>query len=160
MRYQGLLYRALNPVWARQPLSGKGAAWFGGRFNEVGRAALYTSLAPDTAIREANRVGLLQPTTLVCLRADVGPLLDGTDPAALAEHGATAQLLADPAWHDAMLGSRAVPTQDLAERLIAQSFAGLVMPSYARGAPAEARNLVLWAWAGQVTLVDDEGRLG
>lgn len=160
MRYEGLLYRALNPVWARQPLSGEGAARFGGRFNKVGRAALYTSLAPDTAIREANRVGLLQPTTLVCLRADVGPLLDGTDPAALAEHGATAQLLADPAWQDAMLSGRAVPTQDLAERLIAEGFAGLVVPSYARGAPTEARNLVLWAWVGQVTLVDDERRLG
>lgn len=160
MHYKGLLYRALNPVWARAPLSGEGAARFGGRFNRVGRPALYTALAPDTAIREANRAGLLQPTTLVCLRADVGPLLDGTDPAALADHGATAELLADAGWQDAMLTGRPVPTQDLADRLIAAGFAGLVVPSYARGAPADARNLVLWDWDGQVTLVDDEGRLG
>ena len=160
MHYQGLLYRALNPGWARTPLSGEGAARFGGRFNRMGRAALYTSLAPDVAIREANRVGVLQPTTLVALRADVGPLLDGTDATALAEHGACAEMLADPSWHDAMLAGRAVPTHELAERLIGAGFAGLVVPSYARGAPAEARNLVLWAWDGQVTLVDDEGRLG
>lgn len=160
MHYKGLLYRALNPVWARAPLSGEGAARFGGRFNRVGRPALYTALAPDTAIREANRAGLLQPTTLVCLRADVGPLLDGTDPAALADHGATAELLADAGWQDAMLTGRPVPTQDLADRLIAAGFAGLIVPSYARGAPADARNLVLWDWDGQVTLVDDEGRLG
>ena len=160
MHYQGLLYRALNPVWARTPLSGEGAARFGGRFNRVGRAALYTSLAPDTAIREANRVGLLQPTTLVCLRAVVGPLVDGTDAAALAEHGATAKLLADPAWQNAMLSGRVVAAHELAERLIGEGFAGLIVPSYARGASADARNLVLWAWEGQVTLVDDEGRLG
>jgi RES domain-containing protein len=159
MRYQGLLYRALNPVWARQPLAGEGAARFGGRFNRQGRPALYTSLAADVALREANRVGVLQPTTLVALRADVGPLLDGTDPAALAAHGATPDLLADPGGHDAMLTGRPVPTQDLAERLIAAGFAGLVVPSYTRGAPAGARNLVLWAWDGQVRLVDDEGRL-
>ena len=84
MRYEGLLYRALNPVHARAPLSGAGAARFGGRFNRVGRPALYTSLAPDTALREANQVGTLQPTALVAYTADVAPLLDSRDPAALA----------------------------------------------------------------------------
>ncbi|WP_347304610.1 RES domain-containing protein (plasmid) [Croceibacterium sp. TMG7-5b_MA50] len=159
MHYAGLLYRALNPVWARQPLSGEGAARFGGRFNRIGRAALYTSLAPDTTIREANRVGVLQPTVLVALRADIGPLLDGTDPAALAEHDATPQMLADPAWAEAMARGRPVPTQALAERLVAAGFAGMLVPSYARGAPADALNLVLWRWDGALTLVDDEGRL-
>lgn len=33
MRYVGLLYRALNPVHAREPLSGEGARRYGGRFN-------------------------------------------------------------------------------------------------------------------------------
>ena len=83
MHFTGLLYRAHNPVWSREPLSGEGAARFGGRFNRVGRAALYASLAPETALREANQVGTLQPTTLVAYQADIGPLLDGRDTAAL-----------------------------------------------------------------------------
>ncbi len=55
MHFTGLLYRAHNPVWSREPLSGEGAARFGGRFNRIGRIALYTSLAPETALREVNR---------------------------------------------------------------------------------------------------------
>jgi hypothetical protein len=31
MHFTGLLYRAHNPVWSRTPLSGEGAARFGGR---------------------------------------------------------------------------------------------------------------------------------
>ena len=52
MHYTGLLYRALNPVWARDPLSGAGAARYGGRFNRIGRPALYTAFDPATALRE------------------------------------------------------------------------------------------------------------
>ena len=52
-RYQGPLYRALNPVYARQPLSGRGARLYGGRFNPKGVPALYTAFDPATALREA-----------------------------------------------------------------------------------------------------------
>ena len=50
-RYTGPLYRALNPVYAREPLSGRGAELYGGRFNAKGTPALYTSLDPATALR-------------------------------------------------------------------------------------------------------------
>ena len=59
-------------------------------------------------------MGLLQPTTLVCLKADIGPLVDGTDAALLAGHGLTADHLADPAWQERMLRGQPVPTQELA----------------------------------------------
>ena len=160
MHFTGLLYRAHNPVWSRAPLSGEGAARFGGRFNRIGRPALYTSLAPETALREANHVGTLQPTTLVAYQADIGPLLDGRDTAALKPFGMTPGDLADPGWRDRMLGGKPVPTQDLVETAIAQGFAGIVVPSYARGAPADALNLVLWVWDGKLDLVDDDDRLG
>lgn len=160
MHFTGLLYRAHNPVWARAPLSGEGAARFGGRFNRIGRPALYTSLAPETALREANQVGTLQPVTLVAYRADIGPLLDGRDAVALKPFGMTPEDLADPGWRDRMLSGQPVPTQDLAEAAIAQGFAGIVVPSYARGAPADALNLVLWAWDKKLDLVDDDDRLG
>lgn len=160
MRYKGLLYRALNPVYARMPLSGAGAQQYGGRFNRVGRAALYTSLAPDTALRESGQVGTLQPTTLVALRADVGPVADARDPAFLANYGSTEAMIADPAWRARMLEGEPVPTQELAETLLADGFAGILVPSLARGASAHATNLVLWTWEGMLELVDDDDRLG
>jgi len=116
VHFAGLLYRAHNPVWSRAPLSGEGAARFGGRFNRIGRPALYTSLAPETAVREANQVGTLQPVTLVAYQADIGPLLDGRDESALNPFGMTPADLSDPAWRDRMLAGKPVPTQDLAGR--------------------------------------------
>lgn len=160
MHFTGLLYRAHNPVWSRAPLSGEGAARFGGRFNRIGRPALYTSLAPETALREANQVGTLQPTTFVAYQADIGPLLDGRDAAVLEAFGLAPAELADPAWRDRMLSGKPVPTQELAEAAVAQGYVGIVVPSYARGAPADALNLVLWGWEGRITLVDDDDRLG
>ena len=160
MHFTGLLYRTHNPVWSRAPLSGEGASRFGGRFNRIGRPALYTSLAPETALREANQVGTLQPVTLVAYRADIGPLLDGRDAAVLKPFGLTPEDLADPGWRDRMLAGQAVPTQDLAEAATLQGFAGIVVPSYARGAAPDALNLVLWVWDGKLTLVDDDDRLG
>lgn len=160
MHYAGLLYRALNPIWAQAPLSGEGAARYGGRFNRIGRPALYTALDPATALREANQVGTLQPTTLIALRADVGPLLDGRDPQALAAFAITTADLADTAWRERMLRRQPVPTQDLAEAAVARGYFGIIAPSHARGAPPEALNIVLWQWQGLVTLVDDENRLG
>lgn len=159
MHFTGLLYRAHNPVWSREPLSGDGAARFGGRFNRVGRPALYTSLAPETALREANQVGTLQPITLVAYRADIGPLLDGRNAAALQPFSIAPDALADPAWRERMLSGKPVPTQDLAEAAIMQGFAGILVPSFARGAAADALNLVLWVWARQIFLVDDDDRL-
>lgn len=162
MRYRGLLYRALNPVWARQPLSGRGAARYGGRFNPKGQEALYTALSPETAIREANQAGTLQPTTLVACRADIGPVFDTRDASALAARDLTPELLADPGWRARMNRGEPVPTQDLARTLIAEGFAGLLVRSFARGARPDDLNLVLWRWTppdARLELVDDEGRL-
>jgi len=159
--YEGALYRALNPVYAREPLSGQGAARYGGRFNAKGCAALYTALDPATALREANQVGDLQPTTLVSYRANLGPIFDSRDPAALAARGMTTAGLADAGWRMAMLDGRAVPTQDLAQELIAAGYAGLLVRSFAPGTTETSLNMVLWRWQdGGVSVVDDEDRLG
>ena len=160
MRYEGLLYRALNPVYARDPLSGAGAEKYGGRFNRIGRPALYTSLHADTALREANQVGTLQPTMLVAYDADIAPLLDGRDPKALTPFGLDRTALADPSWRDKMLKPEAVPTQKLAEDAINEGYAGMLVLSFARGARPDGINLVLWKWDGHLTLVNDDNRLG
>jgi RES domain-containing protein len=161
-RFQGRLYRALNPVFARDPLSGRGAALYGGRFNPKGVAALYTALDPVTALREANQVGDLQPTTLVSYRANLGPVFDTRDDNALVAYGMTTNTLADPAWRTAMLEGREVPTQELARTLIKAGFAGCLVRSFAQGTTATSLNLVLWQWNttdSQLAVIDDEGRL-
>ena len=100
IRYQGKLYRALNPLYAREPLSGRAAAFYGERFNPMGRPALYASLAVLMALREANQVGNLQPATLVAYEANIGTVFDGRDAAALAAEGLDGEALRDPAWRD------------------------------------------------------------
>lgn len=163
MQYQGLVYRALNPVYARDPLSGEGARRFGGRFNPKFMPALYTATSVLTAIREANQIGTLQPTTLVAYEADIGPILDATDEAALAAQGLAAVDLGGDDWRARMLADGKAPTQRLAEKLKAKGFAGLMVPSFAKGATRADVNLVLWVWGPkpptQLRVVDDEGRL-
>lgn len=161
-RYTGPLYRALNPVYAREPLSGRGAELYGGRFNARGTPALYTALHPTTALREANQVGTLQPTILVSCIADLGPVFDARDQRELKRYGMTTASLGDPAWRTRMLDGQAVPTQDFASRLIAEGFAGLLIGSFAKGASELDLNIVLWTWTGKgciLEVVDDEDRL-
>lgn len=163
MRYRGTLYRALNPVYAREPLSGQGAALYGGRFNPRGMAALYLSLAVTTALREANQAGSLQPTTLVSYDADIDAIFDSRDEAGLARIGLSREALADAGWRDRMRQDGQAPTQELALTLVADGYRGLMVRSFAAGSKAEDINLVLWRWGGAVperlTLIDDEGRL-
>ena len=163
MRYRGTLYRALNPVYAREPLSGQGAALHGGRFNPKGTAALYLSVAVTTALREANQAGSLQPTTLVSYDADIDGIVDSRDEETLARHGMDRVILADAGWRDRMRSDGEAPTQMFALGLIAQGFRGLLVRSFAPGATADDLNLVLWRWGEaapeRLALIDDEGRL-
>lgn len=161
--YRGLLYRALSPVWAREPLSGAGAAKFGGRFNPMGVPALYTSLSPMTALREANQVGNLQPTTLVSYEVEIERVFDGRDLAALATEGMDTASLAAATWRDEMKRSGEALTQAFARRLIGSGHHGLLVRSFAPGTSGDDLNLVLWLWGdgapSRVRLIDDEGRL-
>jgi RES domain-containing protein len=161
--YVGFLYRALNPAHARDPLSGRGAELYGGRFNPKGTPALYASLSPDAALREANQVGTLQPTTLVAYDADIAPVFDVREADTLSVFGLTHVDLAASAWRDEMIEHGESKTQKFARRLIAEGYAALLVPSFARGAPHNALNLVLWRWTNarptKLVLVDDENRL-
>jgi len=51
----------------------------------------------------------------------------------------------------------------IAQRLSQEGYAGLLTPSFAPGATAEAQNLVLWRWGSElptrVTVFDPSGRL-
>jgi RES domain-containing protein len=163
MRHDGKLYRALNPIYAREPLSGRGAALHGGRFNPKGVPALYTSLSIMTALREANQVGNLQPTTLVACEAEIDGVFDCRDVDALAAEAMDTAAIADTTWRDQMRASGEAKTQAFARRLIGAGYNGLLIRSFAAGSTAEDLNLVLWRWAdappARLVLIDDENRL-
>lgn len=163
MQYRGKLYRALNPVYAREPLSGRGAELYGGRFNPKGVPALYLSLSVMTALREANQVGNLQPTTLVSYDAEIDGIFDCRDDGALDAEGIDAAELGDSTWRDQMKASDEANTQALSRRLIAAGNNGLLVRSFAPGAVREDLNIVLWRWGNRapsrIVLIDDEHRL-
>lgn len=164
MRFRGLVYRAHNPQWSWTPLSGEGARRHGGRFNRRGVAALYTSMAPLTAIREAEPLGRpMQPLTLCAYEVDAEPVFDATDERECRLLGVKESDLACHAWEAEMLGGELPASQALADRLVAAGYVGMRVRSFAAGAGADDRNLVMWKWGedrpARVLLIDEEGRL-
>lgn len=164
MRFRGLVYRAHDPRWYWPPVSGEGARLHGGRFNRVGVAALYTSLQPGTAMREASVIGMpMQPVLVCAYDVDSKPIFDAADPSQRAALGIAGQDLRCPTWEREMREGQVPASQIVADRLISAGYAGMIAPAYYRAAGPEERNLVLWRWGDElpsrVRLVDDEGRL-
>ena len=75
-----------------------------------------------TALREANQVGALQPTTLVSYDADIDAVFDGRDEKALAAVGMNAAALADTAWREQMKSQGEARTQTFARQLDAAGY--------------------------------------
>ncbi|EQB16291.1 hypothetical protein L284_09740 [Novosphingobium lindaniclasticum LE124] len=144
-------------------MSGRGAELYGGRFNPKGTAALYLATSLRTAIREANQVGDLQPTTIVAYECVIEDVLDSRDLGELSKFGMTPSDLADPGWRDQMQKNGKSRTQIFSEALMAAGFNGLLVRSFARGANDDDLNMVLLRWSdgppSQITLIDDQGRL-
>jgi len=164
VRLTGFVYRAHNPRWAFAPDSGQGAASAGGRLNPVGMPALYTALRFETAWLEAQQAFPFkaQPMMLCAYEVDCENVLDLTDAAVLAAHGIGPMDLASP-WKDFSTSGIKPPSWEIAERLVAAGMAGVLVPSFAKGAVAADVNVVFWDWAPdpphQVRVVDDSGRL-
>ena len=164
MRFQGLVYRAHNPEWSWAPLSGEGARRHGGRFNRRGVPALYTSLSPLTAIREAQPLGRpMQPLTLCAYEVDAEPVFDAQDEERRRAFDVNDSDLDCPTWEAEMLAGELPASQALADRLIAAGYAGMRVRSFAAGTGVDDFNLVMWRWSSErpdrVVLIDDEGRL-
>ncbi|AON56987.1 RES family NAD+ phosphorylase [Herbaspirillum seropedicae] len=74
---QTVAYRVHSPRWAYAPLSGQGAARFGGRLNRPGVEALYLSLEPATALAEYQQFDdLLPPGLVVTYMVKIDPVVD------------------------------------------------------------------------------------
>ena len=165
MRFQGTCYRAHDPKWAFSPLSGEGARLKGGRFNRVGQAALYLALTIEGMFLEmghglAHRFG---PLTVCSYDVDVADVVDLRTEPDRKKAGATRDDLTCP-WALDVAEGREPASWALAARLVRSGAAGILVPSFARGArPERHHNLVLWRWGPElphrVTVNDPRSRL-
>lgn len=164
MRLTKTVYRAHNPQWAFAANSGEGAATTGGRFNRTGLPALYTASRFETAWLEAQQAFAFkaQPMTLCAYDVDCDDVLDLTDVATRSTHSISSDDLACP-WKDLSTRGKLPPTWALADRLITEGCAGIIVPSFAAGATMADVNVVFWDWTPgrphQVQVIDDFARL-
>jgi RES domain-containing protein len=164
VRLIGLVFRAHNPRWSFAPLSGEGAARYGGRFNPPGTQALYTARSPEGAWREGQQgfAFKAQPLTICAYDIDCTDVADLTDPDIRHEAGIDAADLAC-AWEDLTDRGAEPPSWAIARRLIADGVAAIIVPSFAPGAITADRNVVFWRWSDElpdrVAVIDDEHRL-
>ncbi len=165
MIYKGRAYRAHDPRWSFQPISGRGAAITGGRFNRVGQAALYLSLSPVTALAECTQgfAGRMLPMTLCEYDVDCEAVADLTRAETRKALGVSEADIAC-AWLTYQRKGRIAPSQAAAAALMAKGMNGALVPSFVPGIGVAALNLVLWQWGDdlphQVVVYDPDGRLG
>ncbi|MGH7090972.1 MAG: RES family NAD+ phosphorylase, partial [Stellaceae bacterium] len=135
MRFERTCYRAHDPRWAFEPLSGAGAAIRGARFNPKGTPALYLSVDIVTAVKEANQgfAHKIEPCVLCCYDVACEDIVDLRTAGARSRHGITLQDMACP-WFALLADGREPPSWKLARRLHADGNAGILVPSFAPGA--------------------------
>ena len=164
MRFRGECFRAHDPNWAWNPLSGAGAALKGRRFNWPGLETLYLSLTFNTVFREVSG-GFAHRLTPYVLCSDDVDCEDIADLRTDADRTAKGIALDDLAcaWGDALIDRREPESWGVVRRLIADGQAGMLVPSFANGATADDQNLVLWRWGPEpphkVTVYDPTGKL-
>jgi len=165
LRLEGRAYRGHDPQWAFTPLSGDGAAFYGGRFNPKGVPALYLALSPMGAINEVCQglAARIAPMTLVEYDVDCTDIEDLTDASTRAALGIAEADMACSWGEDALILGKTPASWAMATQLIAGGAAGIIVPSYAPEAAPDHRNLVLWRWASRrphrVRAYDPTGKL-
>ncbi|MEX0954510.1 MAG: RES domain-containing protein [Rhizobiaceae bacterium] len=153
------LWRAYVPRWAHLPLSGEGAAQFGGRWNAVGTPAIYAARELSTAWAEYNQGFVQHPALIARLRLTSAALADLTNAEQLASHRLDFSIHRCE-WRAELDAGRVPATHEVAGKLRAAGFDGLIFPSFmSPGGTCVA----LWRWneeGGSVLeVVDPEHRL-
>lgn len=143
----------LKPRYANEPLSGAGAQLVDGRFNRIGRSALYLSADPQTAYAEYIQNLFDRPGLMCSYDVDLAPVVDLTDNATRSRLSVLADAIGGR-W----VGLANPPGQQLAERLIVEGNIGALYPSAQRDGGV---NLVVWGWndasTNRIVLVDRMG---
>jgi len=153
------LWRAYVPRWAHLPLSGVGAARFGGRWNPVGSPAIYAARELSTAWAEYNQGFVQHPALIAQLRLTGARLADLVSPEGLVRLGIAPEIHRCE-WRAALDEGERPETHALRERLLALGFDGVIYPSFmSPGGTCVA----LWRWNGEgeprLEVIDPDGRL-
>ena len=158
-RRDAILFRAYVPRWAHDPLSGEGAARFGGRWNAVEQKAIYAAFEQSTAWAEYNQGFVQHPALIAALRLEGAKLADLTAPDVLAGLRTDASIHKIE-WRAVLDAGRVPATHRLARRLVRAGYDGAVYPSFM--SPG-GRCAVIWRWnqaeSAGLTVIDPEGRL-
>ncbi len=164
MKFEGLAYRAHDPRWSFKPMSGEGAAIHGGRFNPKRIPALYVTLDPITAVKEAAQslARKFEPCVLCTYEIECEDVVDLRTEAKRQTEGVAEEEVAC-AWFAEAAAGRVPASWRLALRLIERGAAGLLVPSFVAGARHDDINLILWRWGNRpphkVSVYDPSGRL-
>lgn len=154
-----VLWRAYVPRWSYQPLSGDGAARFGGRWNPAGVPTIYAARELSTAWAEYNQGFVQHPALIAQLHLTGAYLLDLTNATVLREFGLD-ESIHQIEWRSD-LDSGIVPATHLAyQSLVDGGVDGVVYPSFmSPGGTCVA----LWRWnrpsQPRLEIVDPEGRM-
>jgi RES domain-containing protein len=130
LRFQGVCYRDHDPKWAFTPTSGAGAAIHGGRFNPKGVEALYVALTLEGAFLEINQGFALKfaPCTMCSYDVDCDNLADLRTESGRQVHSVDFNDMAC-AWFSLAAAGTVPPSWQVAQRLMEEGFAGMLVPS-------------------------------
>lgn len=108
---------------------------------------LYLSTAYDTAIGECTQgfANRMPPLTLCDYDVDCEPIADLSRDASRTALSVSLKDLACP-WMRLMEDGEPVPSWQVGERMEAQGFVGMLVPSFFPGAEAQHLNLILFKW--------------
>ena len=126
--------------------------------------ALYTSFRIETAWLEAQQSFAFkaQPMILCGYDVDCDDVLDLTSHEVRQERQIEFDDLACP-WKDLATRGQQPPSWTITRTLLSQKIAGIIVPSFAKGASASDINVVFWKWGDgrphRVKVVDDYDRL-
>lgn len=154
-----VLWRAYVPKWSYLPLSGEGAARFGGRWNPVGVPTIYAARELSTAWAEYNQGFVQHPALIAQLELAGARLADLTDSAIL-EPWDLHQSIHQTEWRSDLDKGRDPATHAAYRKLLEAGFNGVIYPSFmSPGGSCVA----LWRWNGpdapDLRIVDPDGRL-
>jgi RES domain-containing protein len=152
------LWRAFVPRWAYLPLSGEGAARFGGRWNPVGAPTIHAARELSTAWAEYNQGFVQHPALVVQLELTGARLADLTKSEMLEQLGVHADIHRCE-WRTALDEGKTPETHLLRERLLGENH-GVIYPSFmSPGGTCVA----LWRWnesgAPRLQAIDPDHRL-